>query len=36
MESAEMFGFQSDGDLSLMFSQLSETIKKMRQSLDKS
>ena len=36
MESAEMFGFESDGDLSLMFSQLSETIKKMKQQLDKS
>ena len=36
MESAEMFGFKSDGDLSLMFAQISEAIKEMRKQLDKS
>ena len=36
MESAEMFGFKSDGDLSLMFTQMSEAIKEMRKQLDKS
>ena len=36
MESAEMFGFKSDGDLSLMFTQISEAIKEMRKQLDKS
>ena len=36
MESAEMFGFNSDGDLSLMFAQISEAIKEMRKQLDKS
>ena len=36
MESAEMFGFKSDGDLSLMFAQIAEAIKEMRKQLDKS
>ena len=36
MESAEMFGFKSDGDLSLMFTQMSEAIREMRKQLDKS
>ena len=36
MESAEMFGFKSDGDLSLMFAQISEAIKEMRKQLENS
>ena len=35
MESAEMFGFKSDGDLSLMFAQIAEAIKEMRKQLEK-
>ena len=36
MDSAEMFGFKKDGDLSLMFSQMSEAIGEMKKQLDKS
>ena len=36
MDSAEMFGFKKDGDLSLMFAQIAEAIKEMRKQLDKS
>ena len=36
MDSAEMFGFKSDGDLSLMFAQISEAIKEMRKQLENS
>ena len=36
MESAEMVGFKSDGELSLMFTQMSEAIREMRKQLDKS
>ena len=36
MESAEMFGFKSDGDLSLMFAQMSAAIGEMKKQLDKS
>ncbi len=35
MDSAEMFGFKKDGDLSLMFSQMSEAIGEMKKQLDK-
>ena len=33
MESAEMFGFKSDGDLSLMFAQMSAAIGEMKKQL---
>jgi hypothetical protein len=36
MDSAEMFGFKKDGDLSLMFAQMSEAIGEMKKQLDKS
>jgi len=36
MDSAEMFGFKSDGDLSLMFAQMSAAIGEMKKQLDKS
>ena len=35
MDSAEMFGFKKDGDLSLMFTQMSEAIGEMKKQLDK-
>ena len=35
MDSAEMFGFKKDGDLSLMFAQMSEAIGEMKKQLDK-
>ena len=35
MDSAEMFGFKKDGDLSLMFAQMSEAIGEMIKQLDK-
>ena len=33
MDSAEMFGFKSDGDLSLMFAQMSAAIGEMKNNL---
>ena len=36
MESAEMFGFPKDGDLSLMFTQMNKAIGEMKKQLDKS
>ena len=36
MASAEMFGFPKDGDLSLMFSQMTKAIVEMKKQLDRS
>ena len=36
MDSAEMFGFPKNGDLSLMFSQLGKAIVEMKKQLDRS
>ena len=36
MESAEMFGFPKNGDLSLMFGQMNKAIGEMKKQLDRS
>ena len=36
MDSAEMFGFPKNGDLSLMFSQMGKAIVEMKKQLDRS
>ena len=36
MDSAEMFGFPKNGDLSLMFGQMNKAIVEMRKKLDRS
>ena len=36
MDSAEMFGFPKNGDLSLMFGQMNKAISEMRKQLDRS
>ena len=36
MDSAEMFGFPKNGDLSLMFGQMNKAISKMKKQLDMS
>ena len=36
MDSAEMFGFPKNGDLSLMFGQMNKAICEMKKQLDRS